>query len=194
MDPLVVADWGGSIAGAISIVFLLRKSLGYWYWSIVATLLWLYLFIETESLMVAGLQLFYTAFAVYGIARWHLERRSLAVPRRLDHAGALVAVSILVATIALSDFASWASWIELTAVALSILANWLTALKVVWCWPIWIATNVLFGILFWHLGLWGLFGMQFLYGALSVVGWWTWRREASATPLTRPDLCEPARA
>jgi len=30
MDPLVVADWGGSIAGAISIVFLLRKSLGYW--------------------------------------------------------------------------------------------------------------------------------------------------------------------
>ena len=87
MDPLVVADWGGSIAGAISIVFLLRKSLGYWYWSIVATLLWLYLFIETESLMVAGLQLFYTAFAVYGIARWHLERRSLAVPRRLDPPG-----------------------------------------------------------------------------------------------------------
>jgi len=194
MDPLVVADWGGSIAGAISIVFLLRKSLGYWYWSIVATLLWLYLFIETESLMVAGLQLFYTAFAVYGIARWHLERRSLAVPRRLDHAGALVAVSILVATIALSDFASWASWIELTAVALSILANWLTALKVVWCWPIWIATNVLFGILFWHLGLWGLFGMQFLYGALSVVGWWTWRREASPEAPRPGDIGELARA
>ena len=51
--------------------------------------------------------------------------------------------------VAVTDFAGWQSWVELTAVALAIAANWLTAQKVIWCWPVWISTNVLFGVLFW---------------------------------------------
>ena len=31
LDWLTLIDWGGSVAAAISIVFLFRKSLGYWY-------------------------------------------------------------------------------------------------------------------------------------------------------------------
>ncbi len=176
-DPVSAADWGGSITAAVSIVFLFRKSLWYWYFSIVATTLWFYVFLETDSLMVAGLQIFYTLFALYGIARWQVERRGLAVPQWLDHAGAVLALAILAATISLTEFSGWLSWIEPSAVALAILANWLTALKIVWCWPIWITTNVLFAVLFLHLELWGLFVMQFVYGGLSLVGWWTWLSE-----------------
>ncbi len=177
---LVVADWGGSIAAAVSIVFLVRKSPWYWYCSIVATLLWLLVFLETESLMVAGLQLLYTVFALYGIARWRRESRGLTVPRGLDHAGALLAVAILAGTIAATRFADWTSWVELAAIGGSILANWLTALKLIGCWPVWIGTNVLFGLLFWHLELPGLFAMQFVYGGLSLAGWWSWARDGRA--------------
>ena len=180
LDTLTAADWGGSLTAAVSIACLLRKSLWYWYFSIVATVLWFYVFLETRSLMVAGLQLFYTVFAVYGITRWYLQNRGRFVPPWLDHAGALLAVGILAATAAVADFRNWSSWVEFAAVALSIVANWLTALKVIWCWPIWITTNALFGLLFWHLALWGVFGMQFVYAALSVAGWWSWRRAESA--------------
>ena len=177
VDSLTLADWGGSIAAAVSIAFLFKKSLWYWYFSIVATVLWFYVFLETDSLMVAGLQLFYTVFALYGIARWHRQKRGRDVPRWLDHAGAGLAVLILVATVAATEFADWPSYVELAAVALSILANWLTALKVIWCWPIWISTNVLFALMFFHFELWGLFVMQFVYAALAVAGWYAWSRE-----------------
>ena len=181
LDWLTLFDWGGSVAAAISIVFLFRKSLGYWYFSIVATVLWFFVFVETESAMVAGLQLFYTVFALYGIARWRVQRRGLVVPSWLEHAGAGLALTIFVATIAVTEFSTWPSFVEFAAVALSILANWLTALKVVWCWPVWITTNALFAVLFLHLELWGLFTMQFVYAGLSVVGLWFWLRPAAAT-------------
>ena len=178
MDALDLADWGGSIAAAISIVFLFKKSLWYWYFSIGATLLWFYVFVETDTMMVAGLQLFYTIFAVYGIARWYRQKKGVTVPRWLDHAGAGVAVAIFAAAAAITDFADWPSYVEFAAVALSIAANWLTAMKIIWCWPVWIATNVLFALMFFHFELWGLFSMQFVYAALSVAGWYAWWRDA----------------
>jgi nicotinamide mononucleotide transporter len=177
MIPVPVADWAGSIAAGISIVFLFRKSLWYWYFSIVATALWFYVFLQTDSLNVAGLQVFYTLFAVYGIARWHLQRRQRSVPGWLDHAGAVLALTILAATLSLTTFAGWLTWVELAAVALSIFANWLTALKIVWCWPIWISTNILFALLFFQLELWGVFSMQFVYAVLSLAGWRVWLAE-----------------
>jgi nicotinamide mononucleotide transporter len=176
MDLLTLADWGGSIAAAVSIVFLFKKSLAYWYFSILATLLWFYVFIRTDSLMVAGLQIFYTVFALYGIARWHLQNRGHTVPGWLDHVGGGLAIVIFIGTIVASEFSDWPSYVEFSAVALAILANWLTALKIIWCWPIWIATNVLFALLFFHFELWGLFSMQFVYAVLSVVGWTAWSR------------------
>jgi nicotinamide mononucleotide transporter len=177
MTWTTAADWGGSIAAAGSIVCLFRASLWYWYLSIVATTLWFALFLATDSLIVAGLQLSYTLFALYGIARWWLEARGRLVPGWLDHLGAAVAFGILAATVAVTDFAGWQSWVELAAVALAIAANWLTAQKVIWCWPVWISTNVLFGLLFWDAQLWGLFLMQFVYAALSVAGFAVWRCE-----------------
>jgi nicotinamide mononucleotide transporter len=178
VNAVTAADWTGSTVAALSIVALFRKSLWYWYLSIVATTLWFYVFVETDSAMAAGLQLSYIFFALYGIARWHLDRRGRRGPPWLDQLGTLVALAILGGTAALTDFGDRLAYIELGAVALAILANWLTAMKIVWCWPIWISTNVLFGVLFWHLELWGLFGMQWLYAALSVIGFRAWRREA----------------
>jgi nicotinamide mononucleotide transporter len=187
IETLSLADWGGSAAAAVSIVLLFRKSLWYWYVSIVATVLWFYLFLRTQSPMVAGLQLSYTLLAGYGIARWRLQARGTAVPGWLEHAGAGIAALIFVATVGLADFAEWPSYVEFAAVALSIFATWLTAMKVIWCWPVWIATNVLFAVLFWHHALLGVFAMQFLYAGLSLVGWRAWLRDAApAAPALEP--------
>jgi nicotinamide mononucleotide transporter len=185
VDAITLADWGGSVAAALSIVLLFRKSPGYWYLSIVATSLWFYVFVETESAMVAGLQVSYTLFALYGIARWHVEARGNPVPAWLDHVGAAIALGILAVTVAIADFVDWTTSVELVAVALAILANWLTALKVIWCWPVWIATNVLFGVLFWHFELWGLFTMQWVYALLSVGGFVAWHRASTGTMVVR---------
>ena len=130
----------------------------------------------------------YTLFALYGIARWRLESRLQPIPSRLDHVGAAVALGILACSILLAELDGWRSWVEVAAVALSIAANWLTARKRIWCWPVWISTNLLFAVLFWDAELWGVFVMQFVYAGLSVVGFTAWWRERRgrliATPAT----------
>jgi len=188
VDWTTAADWGGSLAAAGSIVCLFRTSLWYWYLSIVATTLWFALFLATDAPIVAGLQLSYTLFALYGIARWRLESRLRPIPSRLDHVGAAVALGILACSILLAELDGWRSWVEVAAVALSIAANWLTARKRIWCWPVWISTNLLFAVLFWDAELWGVFVMQFVYAGSSVVGFTAWWRERRgrliATPAT----------
>ena len=172
-----LADWGGSIFAAVSIVCLFMKSLWYWYTSLASNALWFYLFVATSSLMVAGLQVSYAMFAVYGIARWSRERRGVSLSRSFDHLGSAIALGIFTATVAATTFATWPSYVEFAAVALSIVANWLTAMKIVWCWYVWMATNVLFAILFFHEALWGLFSTQFLFLGLSVIGIREWSRQ-----------------
>lgn len=179
----VLADWGGSFLAGISIVCLFRKSLWYWYASLGSSALWFYLFVATSTLMVAGLQVAYALFAVYGIVRWRRPSGS----RAFDHVGTAIALGIFALAVAVTTFDGWAAYVEFAAVALSILANWLTAMKIVWCWPVWMSTNVLFAVLFYDAGLWGLFATQFLFFALSLVGWTAWLRER------RPEL-EAARA
>ena len=175
----LLADWGGSALAAVSIVCLFRKSMGYWYASLGANALWFYLFLESSALMVAGLQVSYALFAVYGIVRWRRERTTGELPRAYDHAGTALALGIFALSVAASSFGDWPSYVEFAAVALSIFANWLTAMQVIWCWPVWMSTNVLFAALFFEHELWGLFTMQFLFFALSVIGWREWQREAA---------------
>jgi nicotinamide mononucleotide transporter len=174
----LLADWGGSAFAAVSIVCLFWKHIGYWYASLGANALWFYLFVESSTFMVAGLQVSYALFALYGIARWQRERNGGELPSVYDHVGTAIALGIFALTIAASSFADWPSYVEFAAVALSIFANWLTAMKVIWCWPVWMATNVLFAVLFAQNELWGLFTMQFVFFALSVLGWRTWLRQA----------------
>jgi nicotinamide mononucleotide transporter len=168
----LLADWGGSLLAGISIVCLFRKSLWYWYASLGSSALWFYLFLATSALMIAGLQIAYALFALYDIARWRREGAS----RAFDHLGTAIAIAIFALAAAATTFDGWAAYVEFAAVALSILANWLTAMKVVWCWPVWMSTNVLFALLFWDAGLWGLFTTQFLFFGLSFVGWSAWLR------------------
>jgi nicotinamide mononucleotide transporter len=181
-----LADWGGSILAAISIVCLFRKSLWYWYTGIAANVLWFYLFVTTSTLMVAGLQVSYAVFALYGIGRWRRERHGDRLSGGWDHGGTALALGIFALTVVATSFAGWPSWVEFAAVALSILANWLTAMKLVWCWPVWIATNALFAVLFFHAELWGLFTMQFVFAALSVVGLREWLRDGRRRPALEP--------
>ena len=177
-----LADWGGSLFAAASIVFLFKKSPWYWYASLGSNALWFYLFVETSAAMVAGLQVSYAIFAVYGLLRWRRVPDGSAATPLFDHVGTAIATAILALTVVVTTFDAWPSYLEFAAVALSILANWLTARKVIWCWPVWMATNVLFAVLFFHEALWGLFTMQFVFFALSIVGLAMWVRDARTAP------------
>lgn len=58
------------------------------------------------------------------------------------------------------------------------LCVWLLARQIIWNWPIGIANNALYLIVFLRSGLYGDAGLQVVYMILGAYGWWTWFRVA----------------
>jgi nicotinamide mononucleotide transporter len=68
------------------------------------------------------------------------------------------------------------------------LCVWLVARQNVWNWPIGIANNVAFLVLFWTAGIYADATLQVVYLGLGVYGWWAWLRGGvarTALPVTR---------
>jgi nicotinamide mononucleotide transporter len=75
--------------------------------------------------------------------------------------------------------------VEILGFVSGALCVWLVAVQNVWNWPIGIANNVTFLILFWTAGLYADSALQLVYLALAGYGWWTWLRGGVArTTLT----------
>ena len=60
---------------------------------------------------------------------------------------------------------------------------WLLARQNIWNWPIGLANNALYVAVFLSAGLYGDAGLQFVYIALGVYGWWTWSHPGARVEL-----------
>jgi nicotinamide mononucleotide transporter len=68
------------------------------------------------------------------------------------------------------------SWGELAGFVSGALCVWLVARQNVWNWPVGILNNVAFFALFADNGLYTNAGLQVVFFALAVYGWWSWLR------------------
>ncbi|TDV48940.1 nicotinamide mononucleotide transporter PnuC [Actinophytocola oryzae] len=66
--------------------------------------------------------------------------------------------------------------VEILGFVSGALCVWLVARQNVWNWPIGIANNITFLILFWAAGIYADAGLQVVYLVLAVYGWWAWLR------------------
>lgn len=65
-------------------------------------------------------------------------------------------------------------WIEILGFVTGALCVWLLAIQNIWNWPISIANNIFYIVVFVRSGLFGDAGLQVVYIILGVYGWWTW--------------------
>ena len=66
--------------------------------------------------------------------------------------------------------------VEILGFVSGALCVWLVAWQNVWNWPIGIANNVTFLVLFWTAGIYADAGLQVVYLGLALYGWWAWVR------------------
>ena len=65
---------------------------------------------------------------------------------------------------------------ELVAVGLTLVAVYLTTRQNIWCWPLGMVSVTLYALVFQQARLYAEVGLQGLYFALAVYGWWAWLR------------------
>ena len=76
-------------------------------------------------------------------------------------------------------FELWGSpvtWLEIAAFVLSLLMVWANMRVHVVAWPLAIASSLLYALLFADSRLYGEAGLQFVFVAVSLWGWWQWLR------------------
>jgi nicotinamide mononucleotide transporter len=64
--------------------------------------------------------------------------------------------------------------LELVAVVLTLLAVYLTARQIIWCWPLAMVSVCLYALVFYRAKLYADMGLQALYFGLAIYGWWAW--------------------
>ena len=66
--------------------------------------------------------------------------------------------------------------LESIAVVVTLLAVYLTARQVIWCWPLGMISVALYAVVFYQSKLYADMGLQAIYFALAAYGWWAWLR------------------
>ncbi len=67
------------------------------------------------------------------------------------------------------------SVLEAAAVVLGFLGVWLTVRQDWRCWPVGLASVLVFAVVFWYARLYGAASLQLVYAVTQVYGWWAWR-------------------
>ena len=93
----------------------------------------------------------------------------------------LVSLAILLAGTALLALVS--PWTEALGASTGAVCVWLAAVSDPWTWPIGIANNLLYLVVFWGSGLYADAGLQLVYAAISVYGIARWRSGRGAAPV-----------
>ncbi|SRR5579859_146385 len=66
------------------------------------------------------------------------------------------------------------NWQELAGFVSGALCVWLLIRQNIWNWPVGIANNVFYIVIFYKSGLYADMGVQFVYIAVAIYGWWNW--------------------
>lgn len=121
-------------------------------------------------------------------------------PRKVRRTAAIVAFLLASLTLVWYSVQPGAKigWSEALAFITGAICVWMTVFENVWNFPIGIANNVFFIVLFFEKRLYADFGLQFLYIALALQGWYLWlyggtnRTELHVTRASRSDALQTA--
>jgi nicotinamide mononucleotide transporter len=87
------------------------------------------------------------------------------------------------------------NWTEILGFITGAACVWLLVKENIWTWPLGIANNIFYIFVFLESGLYADMGLQFVYIAISIYGWWNWLhggKDRSALTVNRASASELA--
>jgi nicotinamide mononucleotide transporter len=179
----------GAILGIAYVFFSIRQSILTWPIGLLTSILYVWVFFVSKLYADMGLQLYYVFISIYGWYEWlhgnqSNKEETLKISRLTSKLGYLLLLfSILI------FFLIWFVLDKYTdspvpvadalATALSLIATWMLARKILEHWLIWIFVDAFSIGLFWYKSLYPTVFLFIVYTILAIVGFFEWKREYS---------------
>jgi len=173
-----------TITGLIYLVYSVKGNILLWLFGLITSLLYVYVFFQSKIYADMGINIYYVVISVYGWIHWSKPGKNaneLPVSKiRLPLGFALLLISIfLFVFIAYilrkytdSDIALWDAF----TTALSIVATWMLARKILEHWLIWIVVDSVSAGLYIYKGLYPTVFLFIVYTSLAILGYIEWHK------------------
>jgi len=177
----------GAILGIAYIFFSIRQNILTWPVGFLTSILYVWVFLVSKLYADMGLQVYYVVISIYGWYEWlHGDKNSskttLKVSRLTMRVGlilsAITALIFVLIWIILKNFTdSTIPVADALATALSLVATWMLARKILEHWLIWIFVDIFSIGLFWYKELYPTVFLFAVYTIMAVVGFIEWKKE-----------------
>ena len=177
----------GAILGIAYIFFSIRQSILTWPVGLLTSILYVWVFFVSKLYADMGLQVYYVVISIYGWYEWLRGNQSnhaepIQVSRLSMKLGFILSIVslflfILIWFILKNYTDSPVPMADAFATALSIVATWMLARKILEHWLVWIFVDAFSIGLFWYKDLLPTVILFVVYTVMAYVGYREWKRE-----------------
>lgn len=180
----------GAILGIIYIFFSIRQNILTWVTGILTSALYVVVFFESKFYADMGLQVYYVAVSIYGWYFWLRGGRGEEKPEapvvraggklwlKLAFASVVIYAAILFILKRYTD--SPVPFMDSLITALSIVATWMLARKILEHWLIWVFVDLVSAGLYTYKDLWPTTFLFIVYTIMAIVGYIEWKNSMNA--------------
>jgi len=173
----------GSILSLIYLYLSIRQKVSLWIFGFLASALYVVVFFDSKLYADMSLQLYYLVVSVYGWINWKRGKEEKELPATkttremwLKLALATVAIYFIYYFVLLYFTDSTILKSDSLVGALSIIATWMLARKLIENWLVWIVADALCVGLYIYKGLYPTVILFVIYTVMAVVGYIQWRK------------------
>lgn len=184
----------GSILSLVYLFLSVRQNIWLWIFGFASSALYIAVFFQSKFYADMSLQVYYLVVSVYGFLHWTLKKQAsggndlpvVSVNGKQVMMLSLAAVVIwAIYYFVLSNFTdSDVAFPDSITTALSIVATWMLARKILEHWLIWIFVDAFSALLYLYKELYFTTGLFVVYTIMAIIGYLRWRKDLH-TPATQ---------
>lgn len=177
----------GAILGIAYIFFSIRQSILTWPIGLLTSILYVWVFFVSKLYADMGLQMYYVAISIYGWYEWLFgNKTNHSEPIQVSR----ITLKLSIVLSVISFFLFLLIWFILKnytdspvpmadslATALSIVATWMLARKILEHWLVWIFVDAFSVGLFWYKDLLPTVVLFVVYTVMAYIGYREWKQE-----------------
>ncbi len=182
------ANWIELLGSALSIIYLylsIKQKVSLWIFGFLCSSLYVVVFFQSKFYADMSLQFYYLGVSVFGWISWKAgkpeNRKELPVKRTTPLSGAIILITALVFYFLyyfiLSEYTdSPLPKADAFTTALSIVATWMLARKMIEHWWLWIIVDSVSAGLYFYKALYPTAILFVIYTVMAIIGYRQWKK------------------